>query len=110
MEDESILEGVLLEEYERSLRTTEALENAIATLPRGYIRESRRGGHVYFYLQRREGKHVVSEYVPRDLVDELRKQIEQRKSYARGLKAQEKSRRQIERALGRKFINEHTTR
>lgn len=110
MEEASILEGVLLEEYERSLRTTEALQDAIATLPSGYIRESRRGGRVYYYLQRREGKRVVSEYVPRDRVDELRGQIERRKSYAEGLKAQEKNRAQIERALGRRFIDEHTSR
>lgn len=110
MREPSILEGVLLEEYERSLSTTAALESAIAALPSGYIRESRRGGRVYYYLQRREGKRVISEYVPRERVGELREQIELRKSYARGLKTQERSRMQIERALGREFIREHTAR
>lgn len=110
MGEVSILEGVLLEEYERSLRTTEALEDAIADLPAGYVRESKRGGRVYYYLQRREGNRVVSKYVPRDRVDDLRSQIERRKSYEEGLKAQKRARRQIEHALGRRFMDEHATR
>ena len=110
MGDVSILEGVLLEEYERSLRMTVALEDEVSSLPKGYVRESRRNGHVYYYLQRREGDRVVSEYVPRKLVEELRDKIVRRKACERGLKAQERSRRQIEKALGKRFLDEHAAR
>ena len=110
MDDVSILEGVLLEEYERSLRMTAALEDEVSSLPKGYVRESWRNGHVYYYLQRREGERVVSEYVPRELVEELRDKIVRRKACERGLKAQERSRWQIEKALGKRFLDEHTAR
>lgn len=106
----SILEGVLLEEYERSLRITAVLEEEVSLLPKGYVRESKRNGHVYYYLQRREGDRVVSEYVPHDRVEELRDKIGRRKTCERGLKIQERNRRQIEKALGKKLLDEHIAR
>ena len=76
----------------------------------GTGRESWRNGHVYYYLQRREGERVVSEYVPRELVEELRNKIEHRKACERDLKLQERNRRQVEKALGKGFLDEHTAR
>lgn len=110
MAEVTILEGVLLEEYERAVRTVEALAEAMRELPRGYLRERERNGRTYYYLQRREGNRVVSEYVPRERVNEVRAQVERRHELAAGLKVQERSRRQIEKALGRRFIDEHTAR
>jgi len=103
----ALFEGVLMEEYERSLRITDAVEEAIADLPRGYVRERTRAGHTYYYHQFTEDGHVRCVYVPREEADELRDRIELRRSYAKGLKIQKKSRTQITRALGRRFIEAH---
>lgn len=98
----TVLEGVLEEEYQRSLRVTAALEREVADLPKGSIRTRDIGGHEYFYLQWRDGKHVRSRYIKKGEVDELRRQLDLRKSHLEALKEQEESRRLIVRALGRR--------
>ena len=102
-----MLEEVLLEEYDRSLRVSRALEAELATLPRGSVRERTIGGGTYYYLQYRDGPHVRSEYVPRDEVSRVRKLLARRREVSDALREQERSRKQIERALGRGFIVEH---
>lgn len=97
-----ILENVLKEEYQRSLRVTAALEREVAELPKGSIRKRVISGHEYYYLQWRDGSHVRSKYVKREDVDELRRQLDLRKSHLETLKEQEESRQLIERALGRR--------
>ena len=104
----SVLEEVLLEEYDRSLRVSRALEAELAGLPRGSVRERSIGGGTYYYLQYRDGSHVRSEDVPRDEVARVREQVERRREVVGAIKEQERSRRQIERALGRRFVLEHT--
>ncbi len=96
----SVLEEVLAEEYERSLRMTRALEGELATLPRGYVRERTIRGRTYYYLQRRDGDHVRSEYVRREDAERVIALVERRREVTAALKAQERTRRQIERALG----------
>lgn len=103
----SILEEVLLEEYARSLRISEALEAEIAGLPRGSIRERVVGGRSYYYLQYRDGSHVRSDYIPRDAVDSVRGQLQIRAEDIAALREQERARKQIERALGRDYVREH---
>lgn len=98
----AVLEGVLEEEYQRSLRITAALEREVASLPKGSIRKRKISGHEYYYLQWRDGSHVRSRYVKHDEIEGLRRQLELRKSHVEALKEQEESRRIIERALGRK--------
>ena len=102
----SVLEEVLLEEYGRSLRVSEALEAELAGLPRGSVRERVIGGRSYYYLQYREGGHVRSDYIPRDAVDGVREQLRLREEDIAALREQERSRRQIERALGRDYVRE----
>lgn len=104
----SILEEVLVEEYERSLRVSGAFAAELADLPRGSVRERVINGRTYYYLQYREGNHVKSDYVPRRDLEQLRKRLMRRKEIAAALKEQERSRRQIEKALGRRFLDEHT--
>ena len=104
----SIIEEMLLEEYDRSKRVSAALEKEFAELPRGSVRERVISGKKYYYLQFRDGGHVRSLYIPRSEVGELRRLIERRKEVVSAMKEQERSRCQIERALGRRFIDEHT--
>ena len=103
----SILEEVLVEEYERSVRITRALEEELATLPRGSLRERVVDGRTYYYLQYREGSRVMSDYVPRADAERVRSLVQRRKELVAAIREQERSRRQIERALGRGFVLEH---
>ena len=93
-------ECMLVDEYDRARRLIPGLEEEIAGLPRGSVVEKRRGGKVYCYLTRREGGRVVTEYIPRDGVAEMRGKIELRKSLEDTLGAFRKTMRQVERALG----------
>jgi hypothetical protein len=103
----SILEEVLVEEHVRSERVSRALTAELAGLPRGSVRERTINGRPYYYLQYREGSHVRSDYVPREDVEALREGLARRKEVVAALKEQERSRRQIEKALGRGFADEH---
>lgn len=48
-------------------------------LPKGSLSEKRSGSHVYFYLKRREGKKIISQYVRQSEVEEIRMQLNKRK-------------------------------
>lgn len=97
----SVLEDVLREEYSRSLRLSQLMEQELAGLPKGCIRARVINGHTYYYLNHREGSKVASDYVRSSDVETLRAQLLRRRELKAALKEQETSRRQIERALGK---------
>lgn len=104
----SILEAQLIDEYFRCLRSLNIHRRA-AALPecRGYISEKSIKGKKYYYRQWREGERIVSEYLHKEDVENVSKQIERRKSHQCSIKALEKSIRQIEKAIGKELINEY---
>lgn len=106
----TILEEVFIEEYERANRKIIAFESELATLPKGYIREKTRNGRKYFYLQYRENDTVKSKYLKQDEVENMKRLIERRKEFEAALRIQKKSKKQIERALGKEILNEFTTK
>ena len=48
-------------------------------LPKGSLSEKKAGTRTYYYLKYREGKKVVSEYINKSRIDEIRAQLEKRK-------------------------------
>lgn len=48
-------------------------------LPRGSISEKAVGDRVYYYLKYRDGKKVISQYISKSQIDEIREQVEKRK-------------------------------
>ena len=102
----SVLEEILLEEYDRSARMINALDAELASLPRGNIREKLIKGHIYYYLQYRDGNRVRSVYVPKADVETLREQLKARSRCIRERREQERTMHQIERALGRRLADE----
>ena len=48
-------------------------------LPKGSIFEKTVGERVYYYLKYRDGKKVVSQYIGKSQINEVRKQLEKRK-------------------------------
>lgn len=102
----SVLEETLAEEYDRFLRIAAAIRAELERLPKGSLRKRNLKGRIYYYLQYRDGGHVRSDYVPRGKVEETERAIARRRELAAALKERERSIRQIERALGKGFLNE----
>ena len=48
-------------------------------LPKGSISEKFVGDRTYYYLKYREGKKVVSRYISKSRIEEIRRQVEKRK-------------------------------
>ena len=48
-------------------------------LPKGSLSEKKAGTRTYYYLKYRDGKKVVSEYINKSRIDEVRIQLEKRK-------------------------------
>ena len=48
-------------------------------LPKGSISEKVVGNRIYYYLKYRDGKKVVSQYISKSRIDDIRGQIEKRK-------------------------------
>ena len=100
----TVMEEVLLEEYMRALRIERLLNSEIAELPKGSIQKKKIKGREYFYLQYRCEAAVKSVYVKAQDIPELTK----RKENISALKEIQKTKAQIEKALGKDFLNEHT--
>ena len=56
-------------------------------LPKGTISEKQVGKNTYFYLKYRSGKKVISQYISKSSIDEIREQIERRKHIEAMLKS-----------------------
>lgn len=97
----SILEEVLEEEYTRSVRLCHHMERELNSLPKGSIRTRKINNHEYYYLNYREGDKVRSDYLRADEVEEIRTKINRRHELVAALKEQQRSQKQIEKALGR---------
>ena len=104
----SVMEEVLLEEYDRSIRISTALEEEIKNLPKGSLQKKVINGKEYWYLQYRENDSIKSDYVKIDNLERIKNDIAKRKSDIVALREQKKSQRMIEKALGKEFINEHS--
>ena len=68
----SVLEEVLLEEYDRSMRIINAIKAEQQTLPRGSVQKKLIGGKEYYYLQYRDGSKVRSNYIKECDIDDIR--------------------------------------
>ena len=98
----SVLEEVLEEELERSIRVSRAIQQELVALPKGSVRVRKIGNHVYYYLNYREGDKVRSKYIPAKDIELIKKQVARRKELLAALKEQVRTQKQIERVLGRR--------
>ena len=86
---------VLLE----SLIECTLIEQVIDSLPRGYISVKKISGHTYYYRQWREGKKIVSSYVPESYLNVVKQKIEIRKQNEQLLKILKKDYKKAEKAV-----------
>jgi hypothetical protein len=97
----SVLSEILLEEYERLLRTISSYESMAGELPKGSIREKSINGRRYAYLQWRDGSKICSKYIKRDEVGNLNELIEKRKRYDRELQTLRASKKEFDKIIGK---------
>ena len=95
----SALDELLEEEYERSQRMLAAMEHELALLPRGYLSCKKINGRQYYYLQSREQGRIVSCYVKPQEVEELKEQIQRRRSLQASVRECRQNIKKIERVL-----------
>lgn len=97
-----IIKGILEDELERSKRMLNTYVEKYNTLRKGSLFVRTIGGSQYCYLNYREGKKVISEYIgPIDCKEaqELKNQIEERKRVKKLIKDIQLEQKEIERAL-----------
>lgn len=95
----TILDNVLQEEYDRSRRMKEAMENELSQLPNGYISKKIINNKVYYYLQRRDGLRVLSSYIPLDELPEIEAQVARRKQIEESIKTINQNMKKISRVI-----------
>lgn len=106
----SIIEEVLAEEYDRSIRISEALIKDIEKLPIGSLQKKNINGKDYHYLQYRVGHKVKSDYIKPDQIKDIKAKLAKRKVNVSALKEQRKAQKQLAKALGKKYINEYSAK
>lgn len=106
----SILAEVLEEEYDRSIRLSNALQKEINDLPNGSLQKKNINGKDYWYLQYREGKKIKSKYIKSIEVEEMKEKIAKRKENIEALKEQRQIQNQLSKALGKDFVYEYAAK
>ena len=104
----TVMEEVLVEEYMRALRIERLVKSEIEELPKGSIQKKKIKGKEYPYLQYRCGNAIKSQYIKAQEVHELEIMIAKRKEHISTLKQLQKTKAQIEKALGKDLLHEHT--
>jgi hypothetical protein len=74
----AILDEVLLEEYNRMKKMRFTMKNEMDSLPKGYISNKTIRSKKYCYLQWRQGRKIISQYIPASQVNKIERQIEKR--------------------------------
>ena len=97
-----IIFGVLQEESERLVEVLKLYGRKIKALPKGSIQIKKQNAKKYAYLAYRDGRKMKFEYVgpvPSRRVDEVAKQIQERREYENSIRAMKKELIVIERSL-----------
>lgn len=88
-----------LQEKERIDRMLAKYQEELGTLPKGTISEKKVKQSTYFYLKYREGKKVISRYIPQKDVDAVREQVEKRRHIETMIRSLQEERAIAEKAL-----------
>ena len=75
----NLIISTVLQEKRRIDYMLEKYQEALAGLPKGTLSEKLVNGTTYYYLKYRDGKKVISQYIRKQDVGALRKQIEKRR-------------------------------
>ena len=75
----NLILSTILQEKERIDRMLAKYQEELEMLPKGTISEKKVKQSTYFYLKYREGKKVISRYIPQKDVEAVREQVEKRR-------------------------------
>ena len=95
----NLILSTILQEKERIDRMLAKYQEELGTLPRGTISEKKVKQSTYFYLKYREGKKVISRYIPQKDVDAVREQVEKRRHIETMIRSLQEERAIAEKAL-----------
>lgn len=103
MDEPNIIRDTLMEELERNERSQYIYAQEIERLPKGSLTIRMRRGLPYCYLKYRQGSKVVTKYVgpEKQVGEDLRLQIEKRRSLQATLRRLKREHAFIVRALGK---------
>ena len=91
--------STILQEKERIDRMLTKYQEELGMLPKGTISEKKVRQSTYFYLKYREGKKVISRYIPQKDVDAVREQVEKRRHIETMIRSLQEERAIAEKAL-----------
>ena len=91
--------STILQEKERIDRMLAKYQEELGTLTKGTISEKKVRQSTYFYLKYREGKKVISRYIPQKDVEVVREQVEKRRHIETMIRSLQEERAIAEKAL-----------
>ena len=95
----NLILSTILQEKERIDRMLAKYQEELEMLPKGTISEKKVKQSTYFYLKYREGKKVISRYIPQKDVDVVREQVEKRRHIETMIRSLQEERAIAEKAL-----------
>ena len=95
----NLILSTILQEKERIDRMLAKYQEKLETLPKGTISEKKVKQSTYFYLKYREGKKVISRYIPQKDVEAVREQVEKRRHIETMIRSLQEERAIAEKAL-----------
>lgn len=95
----NLILSTILQEKERIDRMLTKYQEELYALPKGTISEKKVRQSTYYYLKYRDGKKVVSRYIPKDDVETVRRQIEKRRHIETMVRSLQEERGIAEQAL-----------
>lgn len=95
----NLILSTILQEKERIDRMLSKYQEELGRLPKGTISEKKVKQSTYFYLKYREGKKVISRYIPQKDVDAVREQVEKRRHIETMIRSLQEERAIAEKAL-----------
>ena len=91
--------STILQEKERIDRMLAKYQEELEMLPKGTISEKKVKQSTYYYLKYREGKKVISRYIPQKDVEAVREQVEKRRHIETMIRSLQEERAIAEKAL-----------
>lgn len=95
----NLIISTILQEKERIDRMLERYQEELEKLPKGTIFARKVRQSTYFYLKYRDGKKVISRYIPKKDVEEIRKKVEKRRHIETMIRSLQEERTIAEQAL-----------
>lgn len=89
----------IMQEKERIDRMLAKYQQEVLLLPKGTLSEKKVKQSTYYYLKYRDGKKVISRYIPQKDVETVREQVEKRRHVETMIRSLQEERSIAEQAL-----------